>query len=102
MGVWASRNAPVRGLCLGAEPVPTQAWGVAIPRDGGGYDVQASAPGKKTGRTHVDLKPSKQSLVVDVPPLEDERPPEPSAKTAADPEKSSASALNEAPAAEPD
>jgi hypothetical protein len=71
-----SPSTQVAGLeirCAG-EPVPAQTWGVAVPRDGGGYDVQATAPGKRRWATHVDLRPSKQSMVVDVPPLEDESP----------------------------
>jgi hypothetical protein len=100
--ITVSASTQVTGLeirCAG-EPVPVQQWGVAVPRDGGGYDLQATAPGKKTWSTHVDLKPSKHSLVVDVPPLEDERVPEATARGTVAAEKAPASATTETSAAD--
>ncbi len=46
-------------------------WDIAVPRDGGGHDIEASAPGKKAWQGHVDLKVSGQNAVVEVPALED-------------------------------
>jgi hypothetical protein len=57
------------------ELVEPPEWGVAIPRDGGSFDIVATAPGKKTWTTHVDLEPTGKDLVVEVPPLEDVPPP---------------------------
>lgn len=72
-----SPEAQVPGLevrCDG-EPVRQPEWGVAVPRDGGGHDVEASAPGKKTWKTHVELAVSQQNLSVDLPALQSEAPP---------------------------
>jgi hypothetical protein len=72
-----SPEAQVPGLevrCDG-EPVRQPEWGVAVPRDGGGHDIEASAPGKKTWTTHVELAVSQQNLSVDLPPLESDAPP---------------------------
>jgi hypothetical protein len=48
--------------------------GAAIPLDGGGHDVEVSAPGKKPWKKHVELADSGQSLAVDVPELESDAP----------------------------
>ena len=53
------------------EAVHDGEWGVAVPRDGGGHDIEAVAPGKKSWTSHVELKPSGQTLEVEVPVLED-------------------------------
>jgi hypothetical protein len=74
-----SPEAQVPGLevrCDG-EPVRQPEWGVAVPLDGGGHDIEASAPGKKTWKTHVELAASRQDLSVDLPALESEAPPPP-------------------------
>ena len=65
--------ARVQGLevRVDREAVHEGEWGVAVPRDGGGHDVEAVAPGKKGWTRHVDLKPSGQTLEVEVPTLED-------------------------------
>lgn len=59
---------------LDGEPVQESDLGTAVPRDGGGYDVEATAPGKKSWKKHVELAASGQNLEVDVPPLESEEP----------------------------
>lgn len=64
-----------------SEPVQTPEWGVPIPRDGGQYEIQASAVGKKTWTLRIDLRASGQNLVIEVPPLEDA--PAPVAETPA-------------------
>ena len=69
---------------LAGETLPQAQWGVPIPRDGGSYEVQATAPGKSTWTTHVDLQTSRQNLNVDVPTLDDATPA-PSAATAPEP-----------------
>ncbi len=81
------------------EAIDASDWGTAIPRDGGGHDIQASAPGKKSWRTHVDLKANGQNLAVEVPPLDDDGPspsrlakapaPAPASEGAAEPESGS-------------
>jgi hypothetical protein len=53
------------------EPVRDAEWGVSVPRDGGGHDIQARAPGKRTWSSHVELKDRGQTLDVEVPLLED-------------------------------
>jgi hypothetical protein len=94
-------SAQITGLEVRCQDEPVQAlqWGVAVPRDGGEYEIQAAAPGKKTWSTRVELRPSKQSLVVDVPALED-APPAPSAQTVASGEPAPADAVSEAPSAD--
>ncbi|MGA2448754.1 MAG: hypothetical protein ABTD50_08780 [Polyangiaceae bacterium] len=47
-------------------------WGSAIPRDGGGHDIDASAPGKRPWHTHIELQDSGARLTVEVPALQDE------------------------------
>jgi hypothetical protein len=64
-----------------SEPVQAPEWGVPIPRDGGQYEIQVSAAGKKTWTVRVDLRPSGQNLVIEVPVLEDA--PAPVAETPA-------------------
>jgi hypothetical protein len=60
-------------------------WGVAVPRDGGAHEIEASAPGKRAWNSHIDLKDSRQTLEVSVPPLEDEPTPAPIASSAPSP-----------------
>ncbi len=50
-------------------------WGNALPKDGGSHDVEATAPGKKAWKKHVDLDANGQTVTVDVPSLEDDAPP---------------------------
>jgi tetratricopeptide (TPR) repeat protein len=57
-------------------------WGVSTPRDGGGHDVEATAPGKKPWTRHVELQPRGQSLTVEIPVLEDAPVPAPAAVAA--------------------
>lgn len=70
-------SAQVPGLEVSCDGAPIQAaqWGVPVPRDGGAYEIQAAAPGKKTWSKHVELRPSGQNLAVELPPLEDVAPP---------------------------
>ena len=87
----ASQVASLEVRC-GGEAVDASQWGIPVARDGGGYDIEASAPGKNAWSTHVEVKPSKESQVVDVPALEDARP---AAK--ADAEPAPAAAVAETP-----
>ena len=48
--------------------------GTPVPLDGGGHDVEVSAPGKKSRKAHVDLAATGQNATVDVPSLEDSAP----------------------------
>jgi hypothetical protein len=56
------------------EPVSDSDLGVAVARDGGGHDIEVSAPGKKTWNKHIDLETGGQNIEVDVPRLADDRP----------------------------
>jgi hypothetical protein len=58
---------------LDHESVPSSDWGTGLPRDGGGHDIEVSAPGKKPWTQHVDLGASGQNLEVDIPRLADDR-----------------------------
>jgi serine/threonine-protein kinase len=72
-----SPGARVPGLeirCDG-EVVGQAEWEVAVPRDGGGHDIEAGAPSMRTWKTHIDLAPSEQNLTVEVPILQSEAPP---------------------------
>lgn len=62
------------------EAVQENDLGTPVPRDGGGHDIEASAPGKKTWKKHVELAESGQALEVDVPRLEADAP-EPAASS---------------------
>ncbi len=65
-------EAQVSGLevrCDGA-PVGRPEWGSAVPWDGGGHDIEATAPDRKPWRTHVELAPTMQNLTVTVPVLD--------------------------------
>jgi hypothetical protein len=62
------------------EAVQESDLGTPVPRDGGGHDIEASAPGKKTWKKHVELAESGQALEVDVPRLEADAP-EPAASS---------------------
>jgi hypothetical protein len=55
--------------------VDSSDWGNALPKDGGSHDIEASAPGKKAWKKHVDLDANGQTVTVDVPSLEDDAPP---------------------------
>lgn len=56
-------------------------WGLAIPHDGGGHDIDATAPGKKPWHTHIDIHDSGARVTVDVPPLEDAPVSRPATRT---------------------
>lgn len=66
-------EARVADLSVRVDGQPTRPseWEIALPFDGGGHDVEVSAPGKKTWTSHVDLKTSEETLVVTVPLLDD-------------------------------
>jgi hypothetical protein len=55
--------------------VPEGGWGVALPIDGGRYTFVASAPGFKSWREEVSVKPESDAMVVAVPPLDREAAP---------------------------
>jgi hypothetical protein len=54
--------------------VPASDIGAAIPLDGGGHDIEVTAPGKKPWKSHVNLADSGQGLAVDVPALQSDTP----------------------------
>lgn len=71
IAVPSSSRVPGLEVRCDEEPVRDGEWGVSVPRDGGGHDIQAKAPGKKTWSSHVELKDHGQTLEVEVPLLED-------------------------------
>jgi hypothetical protein len=71
ISVPASSQASGLEVRVDGDVVAQPAWGVAVPIDGGGHDVSASAPGKLAWKGHVDLKETGQALVVEVPALPD-------------------------------
>jgi hypothetical protein len=77
LSVAASAQLPGLEVRCDDDVVRAPEWGAAVPRDGGGHDIQATAPGRKTWRTHVELKASGQNLTVEVPLLEAEPQPAP-------------------------
>lgn len=85
INVPGTSSLPGLQIQLDIQPVQAPEWGVPVPRDGGSYTVQASAPGKETWVLHIELEPSGQNLVVDVPTLTDapKAAPQPQATAAA-------------------
>jgi tetratricopeptide (TPR) repeat protein len=81
------------------QPVQGPEWGVPVPRDGGSYTIVASAPGKETWTTHIELRPTEQNLVVEVPPLVDTPRPVEAARPDAPAESVKADVAPAAPAA---
>jgi hypothetical protein len=66
-----SKNPGLRVTRDGVE-VPEGGWGVALPIDGGRYAFEASAPGFKSWRNEVTVKPENDAVVVAVPLLDRE------------------------------
>jgi hypothetical protein len=101
--VSTNSHAPGLEIRCDQELVHEAEWGVAVPRDGGGHDVQATAPGKETWTTHVELKESEQTSDVEVPPLEDapSAPAPPAAAQASAPAPESSAGAREAIAQAP-
>lgn len=66
-------SSPVDGLTVerAGKKVPEATWGSATPVDPGSYEVTASAPGKKTWRTEVEVEGEGAEVVVEVPALQD-------------------------------
>lgn len=62
-------------------PMSKAEWGVAIPVDVGTHAVEASATGAKAFKTAVNVAKDGDSIVVDVPKLEDEPAPPPAPNT---------------------
>ena len=59
--------------------VDRAAWSSAVPVDPGEHGIRASAPGKKTWNGVVVVPEAPQIVTFDVPPLEDDTEPHPSA-----------------------
>jgi hypothetical protein len=72
-----SSQVPGIEIRCDGESLPPPEWGVAVPHDGGAFEVAVLAPGKKAWTIRVELNPSGESLELNVPPLEDEPPPPP-------------------------
>lgn len=70
----ASQSAGLEVRCDGQRLSEVE-FGMAIPRDGGGHEIEATATGKRPWRAHVDLQKSGQRLVVSIPELAGERSP---------------------------
>jgi hypothetical protein len=67
----ASQSAGLDVRCDG-EKVSEVEFGMAVPRDGGGHEIEATSPGRRTWRAHVDLQKSGQRVVVTIPALEED------------------------------
>jgi hypothetical protein len=80
---------------LDGAPVQESDLGTAVPRDGGGHDVEATAQGKKAWKKHVELAASGQSLEVDVPQLESDEPAPAAASSDSSENKEASSAPEE-------
>ena len=59
---------------LDGDKIEDLEWGTAIPRDGGGHDIDASAPGKRPWHSHIEIQDSGARVTVEVPALQDELP----------------------------
>ena len=68
-------QAPGIEIRCDGESLPPPEWGVAVPHDGGAFQIAVSAPGKKGWTIRVELNPTGEALEINVPPLEDEPPP---------------------------
>jgi hypothetical protein len=60
-------------------------WGMPLPRDGGGHEVVATAAGKTSWKTRIDLAASGQNAEVEVPALASRTASEPAAPPPAPP-----------------
>jgi hypothetical protein len=67
-------------------PIGTGAWGVASPVDPGVHVVEATAPGKRSWKASVTIKPVADAQVLKVPPLVDEVLPAPAPAPVSPPE----------------
>jgi hypothetical protein len=70
---FASQTPGIEIRCDGA-PLPAPEWGVAVPHDGGTFEVEARAPGRKGWAVRLELNPSGESLEISVPRLDEEAP----------------------------
>jgi hypothetical protein len=63
---------PIAGMQLRRDGVVvgSSEWGAAMPIDGGGHSIEASAPGYKEWATQVDVTQDGAQIVITVPPLE--------------------------------
>jgi hypothetical protein len=95
----SSRVVGLEVLC-DDETLRDDEWGAPVPRDGGGHDIEARAPGKQSWTSHVELKDHGQSLEVEVPPLEDAPPTIPDAPSLLPPVVGSEPQAAPAPASE--
>jgi hypothetical protein len=66
------RNERIEGLVVRRNGVALDRaqWGAAIPIDPGGYEIEASAPGRKTWKTFVEVTVDRAANLISVPDLE--------------------------------
>jgi hypothetical protein len=69
IAVAADRRITGLELTRNAEPVDPATWGIALPVDGGTYEIVARAPGRETWSTTVRVKVEGDAKTVDVPAL---------------------------------
>lgn len=64
--------SPATGTVVqrGDDPIPSTAWNVALPIDGGTYTIRATAPERAPYTTTVNVPASRGAIVVDIPALE--------------------------------
>lgn len=81
----ADGNDPAIVVKRDGEAIPKESWGVALPTDAGAHVIEASAPGKKTWSSTVNIAGEGTDIPVEVPLLEAEpmTPSAPAAPTAA-------------------
>lgn len=77
IGVAADRRITGLEVTRNAEPVDPATWGLALPVDGGTYEVIARAPGRETWSTTLRVKVEGDAKTVDVPALARSTQPNP-------------------------
>jgi hypothetical protein len=91
--------APQFAVKRNDEQVPASEWDKPMALDPGSYQVEASAPGRKTWSVRLELPPGGHVLQVTVPQLELETVAEPPASASAVPEVAAAEASSDEPQA---
>ena len=69
--ITVSTDRRIAGLELtrNSEPIDPATWGIALPVDGGNYEIVARAPGHDSWSTAVTVKPEGDAKTLDVPAL---------------------------------
>lgn len=70
-------DGAISSVDIDGEPLPDSRWSLPVFLDPGQHSVTLSGPGKQRGIVKFRVTASATEQLVTVPPLEDERPPEP-------------------------